>query len=174
MGTLKKAALILLILCSCVGCDQVTKSVARNHLVSSSPIYLMEGVFRLQFSENAGAFMSLGRGLPESVRFWLLIICVGVALTGMLQFVLFSREMDRFSVTAAALIIGGGFSNLLDRLYNDGLVVDFLNAGIGPVRTGIFNLADVAIMAGSGMLVYWSLFVKKPRRSAGPITDRSE
>jgi signal peptidase II len=82
----------------------------------------------------------------------------------MLQFVLFSREMDRFSVVAAALIIGGGFSNLLDRLYNDGLVVDFMNAGIGPVRTGIFNLADVAIMAGSGMLVTWSLFVKKLER----------
>jgi signal peptidase II len=161
MRTLKKAALIVLILCSCVGCDQVTKSVARNHLASSSPIHLMEGMFRLQYSENPGAFMSLGMGLPDSVRFWLLIICVGVALTGMLQFVLFSREMDRFSVIAASLIIGGGFSNLLDRLYNDGLVVDFMNAGVGSVRTGIFNLADVAIMAGSGMLVYWSLFVKK-------------
>jgi signal peptidase II len=124
----------------------------------------MEGVFRLQYSENAGAFMSLGMDLSDSVRFWLLIIGVGVALTGMLQFVLFSREMDRFSVVAASLIIGGGFSNLLDRLYNDGLVVDFMNAGIGPVRTGIFNLADVAIMAGSGMLVYWSLFVKKLER----------
>jgi len=164
MGTLKKAALIALILCSCVGCDQVTKSVARNHLASSSPITLMAGVFRLQFSENAGGFMSLGRGLPGSVRFWLLIIGVGVALTGMLQFVLFSREMDRFSVIAASLIVGGGFSNLLDRLYNDGLVVDFLNAGIGHVRTGIFNLADVAIMVGSGMLVYWSLFVIKLKR----------
>ena len=124
----------------------------------------MAGVFRLQFSENAGGFMSLGRGLPGSVRFWLLIIGVGVALTGMLQFVLFSREMDRFSVIAASLIVGGGFSNLLDRLYNDGLVVDFLNAGIGHVRTGIFNLADVAIMVGSGMLVYWSLFVIKLKR----------
>jgi len=134
----------------------------------------MEGVFRLQYSENPGAFMSLGMGLPDSVRFWLLIIGVGVALTGMLQFVLFSREMDRFSVMAASLIIGGGFSNLLDRLYNDGLVADFMNAGIGHVRTGIFNLADVAIMVGSGMLVYWSLFVTKPRRSTGPIADQSE
>lgn len=172
MRILKKAALIVLILCSCVGCDQVTKSVARNHLASSNPITLMEGVFRLQYSENPGAFMSLGMGLPDSVRFWLLVICVGVALTGMLQFVLFSREMDRFSVIAASLIIGGGFSNLLDRLYNDGLVVDFMNAGVGNVRTGIFNLADVAIMAGSGMLVTWSLFVKKP--SAELKTGRGE
>jgi len=164
MGTLKKAALVVLILCSCVGCDQVTKSMARNHLASSSPITLMEDVFRLQYSENPGAFMSLGMGLPDSARFWLLIICVGVALTGMLQFVLFSREMDRLSVIAASLIIGGGFSNLLDRLYNAGLVVDFMNAGVGSVRTGIFNLADVAIMVGSGMLVTWSLLVKKLKR----------
>jgi len=34
-----------------------------------------------------------------------------------------------------------------------GTVIDFLNIGIGPWRTGIFNIADVAIMAGTVLLV---------------------
>ena len=34
-----------------------------------------------------------------------------------------------------------------------GFVVDFLNVGVGPVRTGIFNVADVAIMAGAALML---------------------
>ncbi|HEY9518344.1 MAG TPA: signal peptidase II, partial [Gemmatimonadales bacterium] len=45
------------------------------------------------------------------------------------------------------LILGAGLSNLWDRLLR-GRVIDFLNVGIGPLRTGIFNLADVALMLG--------------------------
>ena len=47
------------------------------------------------------------------------------------------------------LFLAGGLSNLTDRIAI-GSVIDFLNVGIGPLRTGIFNVADVAIMARSG------------------------
>jgi signal peptidase II len=50
-----------------------------------------------------------------------------------------------------ALFIAGGTSNLLDRI-TYGMVIDFMNVGIGPLRTGIFNVADMAIMLGAGML----------------------
>ena len=55
-------------------------------------------------------------------------------------------------------MIGGGFSNLIDRLLNDGAVVDFVSVGVGNLRTGIFNLADGAIMLGAGILLAWGLF----------------
>jgi len=50
------------------------------------------------------------------------------------------------------LFLAGGASNLVDRIAM-GTVIDFLNIGFGPVRTGIFNVADVAIMAGIGLLL---------------------
>jgi signal peptidase II len=53
---------------------------------------------------------------------------------------------------ALAFIAGGGISNLIDRLIYGGLVTDFLNVGIGPFRTGIFNVADMAILAGALLL----------------------
>jgi signal peptidase II len=46
-----------------------------------------------------------------------------------------------------ALVCSGGVSNLIDRLAH-GTVIDFLNVGLGPVRTGIFNVADMAVLAG--------------------------
>jgi signal peptidase II len=156
-----KAVLISLILCSCVGCDQLVKTAAQVHLPSSHPVYLLGDLFRFQYSKNTGAFMGLGAGLPSTVRFWSLTISVGIVLAGMLGFVCASREISHpLSILGVSLLLGGGFSNLLDRLFNDGAVVDFVSMGVGNLRTGVFNLADVAIMAGAGMLLAWSLFFR--------------
>jgi signal peptidase II len=62
---------------------------------------------------------------------------------------------------SVALIVGGGVSNLVDRLRYGGYVVDFLNVGIGPVRTGIFNVADMAIMVGVVLWAFSDKFWKK-------------
>jgi signal peptidase II len=49
------------------------------------------------------------------------------------------------------LFVAGGASNLIDRILQ-GRVVDFLNVGVGTLRTGVFNVADVAIMAGAALV----------------------
>jgi signal peptidase II len=162
MKPVKKAIIITLILFSCVGCDQVTKAIARNNLSTAQPIYLMGDLFRFQYMENTGAFLGLGAELPDAVRFWALIVFVGIVLIGMLGFVWTSQEMSLMGIIGALLIIGGGFGNLLDRLLRDGAVVDFMNIGIGKVRTGVFNLADLAIMIGLGMMLVWGAFSKNP------------
>jgi signal peptidase II len=64
------------------------------------------------------------------------------------------------SILGVSLIIGGGFGNLLDRMLHRGAVVDFMNMGVGNLRTGIFNLADVAIVIGAGTLLAWGLFFR--------------
>jgi signal peptidase II len=58
---------------------------------------------------------------------------------------------------------------LIDRLIYDGRVTDFLNVGIGPLRTGIFNLADMAILAGALLLVLKTGAASTPR-SMPPAT----
>jgi signal peptidase II len=51
-------------------------------------------------------------------------------------------------IAALGLIVGGGLANWLDRLLHDDAVTDYVSLGFGPLRTGIFNLADVGIVAG--------------------------
>jgi signal peptidase II len=65
-----------------------------------------------------------------------------------------SKAVDRIGVTALALIFAGGTSNLGDRIVYGGYVVDFVQMGIGPLRTGVFNIADMAIMAGAFLLLF--------------------
>ena len=51
------------------------------------------------------------------------------------------------------MFAAGGASNWIDRVMH-GSVIDFMNVGIGPFRTGIFNVADMAIMLGTGIVVF--------------------
>ena len=161
-----RIAVILLTLLGCVGCDQVTKLIARDHLAPDVRVSLLNDVVRLQYAENSGAFLSLGEGLPEVVRHTVFILGGLVFVVVALVWALRARNMSRARVVGAALMCGGALGNVIDRLAYDGRVVDFLNVGIGPVRTGIFNVADMALMLGVGLLMYRSA---RTRESKFPV-----
>lgn len=148
MRTSKRLLLIFTLLISCVGCDQASKSVAKTYLSETDAISFVGESVRLQLAKNYGAFLSLGDSLPASWRSGLLLGGVSLVLVCLIAYSLVATALTPFSVSAIALAVGGGLSNLIDRLQYGGYVVDFINLGFGPLRTGIFNLADVAIMAG--------------------------
>ena len=150
---LKRIVLVMAMLISCVGCDQTSKSVAKTYLSETQAVSYVGGSVRLQIAKNYGAFLGLGTSLPRAQRNALFSAGVGVLLAGLLAYCLTLSPNNRFTVPSLGLIIGGGTSNLIDRLLYDGYVVDFLNVGIGSVRTGIFNLADVFIMVGVLLLL---------------------
>jgi len=144
----KRLVLILFVLVSCVGCDQTTKSFAQSYLPHAEAWSYMGDTVRLQIAHNHGAFLSLGASLPEFWRLALFAVSVGALLLGLLTYVLLAKNIHSHVIVACALFFAGGISNLTDRLLYGGYVVDFINLGIGPLRTGIFNVADVFISAG--------------------------
>jgi signal peptidase II len=132
----------------CVGCDQVTKNIARRSLANSEPIIFLNNIFRLQYVENPGAFLSLGAGSPEQIRFWIFTFFTGLFLAGMLVYLLFSSNISKDKMISLSLVVGGGVGNLIDRIFNEGRVIDFMNIGIGSLRTGVFNVADILLSFG--------------------------
>jgi signal peptidase II len=156
MRTLQRIAVVTLTLLCCVGCDQMSKSAARVLLASGDAQSFLGDSLRLQLVENPGSFLSLGASLPEHFRFALFTAAVAALLIGLVAASLFARRLQPWRVVALALVAGGGISNLIDRLLYNGRVTDFLNVGIGGVRTGIFNVADMAIMAGA-LLLLWKM-----------------
>lgn len=144
----------MLVLFACVGCDQSTKYEARHLLEGQGVQHFAGDTLRLVYSENTGAFLGLGSGLPEQMRMMVFSILVGLFLLAFLIYVIKSDAFSKPGVVASALIIGGGFSNLIDRIVHNGVVIDFLNMGIGSLRTGIFNVADMAIMLGAFLLLF--------------------
>lgn len=145
-----RTAFILFILFLTVGCDQLTKFIAEKYLDHAPASDYLGGFFRLELVQNPGAFLSLGAKLSDSMRFWILTVAVAFSLVAIA--VLLTRKRSTLTFTTGfSLVLGGGIGNLIDRIEH-GSVTDFLNIGIGSLRTGIFNIADVAIMVGIGFV----------------------
>jgi len=140
------------ILLAGIGGDQLSKWLAWRQLASSAPLSFFHDTLRLAYVENSGGFLGLLGDLPEGLRFLLLTCGVAVAVLPGIVYVMWSTSLQRATAVAALLVLGGGLSNLIDRLVHDGRVIDFLNIGVGGFRTGIFNLADVGILGGSFVL----------------------
>ena len=153
MKTSSRALLIFSVLAASIGGDQATKRLAQSRLQSLPGYTFLNDTFRLQYAENRGAFLSLGSTLPTIARFWLLTVIVGVLLAAILVYAALNRKLTALQISGYALIVGGGVSNWVDRALKDGAVVDFMNMGIGRLRTGVFNVADLAIMGGIGVLL---------------------
>jgi signal peptidase II len=158
---MKKIALILILLFFCVGCDQGSKYTAGYFLKGQAVHSFWGDVLRLGYVENRGGFLSLGAGMPDHMRFVLFVVLVSVFLAALLIWTVLNDDLHWSRAAASTLIISGGLGNLIDRIVNHGAVIDFMNVGIGSIRTGIFNMADIAIAAGLLMLAV--SLSRKPR-----------
>ena len=132
--------------------DQLTKALFKQILTPGEVVSFFAGSLLVLPTYNHGAFLSLGADMSDATRDIVFIYGVLAILVGLLVWLWRSARMGRVEVIAIACILGGGLSNLLDRCVYHGRVFDFLNMGIGQVRTGIFNVADVGIMVGVGLL----------------------
>ena len=149
MQRIHRLGLVVLILIACTSCDQMTKSIAKESLAPSSPISLLNDSIRIEYIENPGAILGLGANLPREVRVLFAIVFVSIILAFTLVFAVNTHRFSLIQLVGISLVAAGGLGNLLDRLFNDGAVIDFVRLGIGPLQTGIFNFADVAIMGGA-------------------------
>ncbi len=157
---LKRICVLLIMLVSCVGCDQVSKKAATQWLFGEPVRSYLGDSFRLLYAENTGAFLGMGSDWPDFVRYGLFTVmstlAVGAALAWVVHRLIKTGSFRPHGQTVgAALLAAGGIGNLIDRVLRDGAVIDFMNMGIGSLRTGIFNVADVQIMLGLALFAFW-------------------
>ena len=155
----RRWCLVLLLGAGTIGFDRVTKHFAVQKLAGLSTQSYFADTLRLGYAENTGGFLSLGADLPAPVR-TLFTSATGVLLA-LLIATAWRNGWHRWRTVALSLFVAGGLSNWIDRLAS-GRVVDFLNVGLGSLRSGIFNVADVAILAGVALLLVAE--IKTPRR----------
>ncbi len=162
-----RAAIISLVLFFSIGCDQVTKIGARKYLQDRETMSFLGDTFRLTYVENHGAFLGLGSTLPELARTIIFTVFVTGFLIALLVWVIRTPSLTKLSLVSLSLLAGGGIGNVIDRLIQNGGVTDFMNMGIGPVRTGIFNVADVWIVIGAALLFFSKDFRDGPKEEEG-------
>jgi signal peptidase II len=162
--TRRRTLLFAAIVALCVSCDHATKEVATRTLEPGAGVSLLGDALRLELVQNPGAFLSVGSFLPAGVRRLLFLGLVPAGLALFCALAVASGFASGSSLVGLGLLAGGGVANWLDRLANGGAVTDFVSFGLGPLRTGIFNAADVCIVAGVAWLLAAAL--RRPERAA--------
>jgi len=153
LRTNARSVLVFALMLLTIGCDRVTKHMALTLAGLPGQSFLSDTI-RLQYAENQGGFLSMGADWPPAVRVAVFAIATFVGLTWLAMWA-FRGRWSSWAMAGAALCLAGGSSNWIDRVIR-GNVIDFMNVGLGPVRTGIFNVADVALMVG-GVLLFVSV-----------------
>ncbi len=122
--------------------DQISKVWVTGSMEVGESLTILGSFFRLTYVQNPGGVFGLTLG---GAGFHLLLSGVALILVGVLLWR--AAGDDRGSVTGLALVLGGAIGNLADRV-RFGLVIDFLDFGIGAVRWWVFNLADFSVTTG--------------------------
>ncbi len=129
--------------------DQLTKWMVVSNMELHESIHLIKfgdtQVLNLSYYLNDGSAFSMFEGQTT-----MLIVVTCVMMTAMLVAMLIGKVKRTPYILAFSLVIGGGVGNLIDRLFNDGQVVDFIDVRI--INFAIFNFADICAVCGGIML----------------------
>ena len=148
--------------------DQLIKQWAIEVLKPAVSIDIIPGVLSLYYHENFGAAWGILQG-----QRWLLLVVTGVILLGLLFALVTKRIRGPLLQTAVALILAGGVGNLIDRAFHPGgFVVDYIY--FEPINFPIFNLADICVCIGTGLLALYILFVEGKDQGAPESPETGE
>jgi len=130
-----------------VALDQASKALALKFLEPGHPLEIIDGFFRLTLTFNDGGAFGLFQGFGS----WITLLAAGVSL-GILAVLLWGPP-HRLAMTVGLIgITGGALGNLTDRLTH-GAVIDFLEFRWRDLSWPVFNLADTAIVIGTGLVL---------------------
>lgn len=152
----KKIRIYLLTSILLIILDQLSKEWARRTLKGKESISYLGDFFRWDYAENTGAFLGMGAEVSDTISLFVFTLIPVLFLLFMAYYNL--KNIEQYSIfinICFAGILAGGIGNIIDRIVFDRHVTDFMNMGIGGLRTGIFNAADVYITAGVIALLFF-------------------
>ena len=155
-----RIVLILLVITVNIGCDQFSKKMVKRAVLPYETIHVLNDHLTVTRVENSGAFLSAGDSMSKaSKQIFLTLIPIVAMVLGL--FYLFLKPVSGNMLIGLCFVIGGGVGNLFDRILY-GSVTDFLYLRFGIFQTGIFNMADVSIMAGL-FIILLQVFTRRDR-----------
>ena len=143
--------------------DRLSKWIVETYVSAMDTLHVIPGFFDIVHSENRGVAFGLFNDSTSEWRTTLLIVLSLAAVVFVSSMLWRPEKLDRWSFWGLALILGGAAGNVFDRIMW-GRVTDFLDFYLGSYHWHTFNIADSAIVIGSGFLLL-DLFRPKKREA---------
>lgn len=136
-----------------IGADQLIKYFVETNMAVGETIPCISWLVQWTRVENRGASFGIFQGMT-----WF-FVAVTLLMTGLLVFICAKRYIKHpLGVCSVALLVSGGIGNLIDRVFKDGAVTDYID--ITPLfEFPVFNLADCCITVGTVLLCVYILFM---------------
>ena len=138
---------LIAIIIGIVGLDQLTKWLAVIYLQGEPSFPLWKDVLHFTYVENPG----MAFGMMQNNR-WVFMVFSTVAIVGLAVYLFRFRPESRWMQVSLAMIIGGGFGNMIDRVVL-GYVIDFIDFTL--IDFAVFNVADSFVCVGAGMMIVY-------------------
>jgi signal peptidase II len=140
--------------------DQVLKFFSRSNFKYSESFSLIDGLLNFVYLENRGAAF----GIFKNAR-WFFVVLNTIMLVVFVVFV-FKKALNSIILSlSTALVVGGGVSNLIDRICF-GYVIDYLELSFFPP---VCNFADYCISVGAVLFIIYFLFSRNKLVAKGII-----
>jgi signal peptidase II len=155
--------------------DQTTKAWAVRRLRLGNDVNVIPGFLNFAYAENPGVAFSMLDDHGSAGRWGLSVVAL-IAATLVIYFFWRTPRSDDRIMGALALLLAGIIGNVVDRL-RLGFVVDFIDVQFGSWHYPTFNVADMAIVAGAGLLII-DMFLSKRKQQAeiqpvGSVPDKT-
>ncbi|MBD5130135.1 MAG: signal peptidase II [Ruminococcaceae bacterium] len=163
----------LLIAALLVGVDRLTKYIVSSNMELEEAIHIIKfgdtEVLNIYYCLNNGAAFSQLKGHKT-----FLIAVTSVVIAGLLIMMIFKKVKRPLYVAAFGLMLSGGVGNLLDRIFNNGLVVDFIDFRL--INFPIFNVADICAVCGAALLLLASITdeIRKKKEKTSELPSDNE
>lgn len=130
--------------------DRFTKYLVGSYMELNETINLIKfgdtEVLNFYYCLNTGAAFSKFSGQRV-----LLIIFTSAVIIGLLILMAIGKVKRPIHIAAVSLVISGGIGNLIDRVFNKGQVIDFIDVRL--INFAIFNVADICAVVGAGLVL---------------------
>jgi signal peptidase II len=145
--------------------DRLSKWMVESNVSAMDTVRVIPGLFNIVHSENRGMAFGILNDSTNEWRTTLLIVLSAAAVVFVAAMLWNARRLDRYSFCGLTLILGGAAGNVFDRVAW-GRVTDFLDFYIGEYHWHTFNVADSAIVIGSGLLL---IDLLRPKKQAANV-----
>lgn len=157
MGYLATAGAVFMI-------DQTTKAWAARYLRFSGDREIIPDLLNFAYAQNTGVAFSMLDDHGDAGRWGLSVVASIAAVLVLFYFWRVPKTHDRL-LGALALLLAGIVGNLTDRI-RLGFVIDFIQVHYKDWYYPIFNVADIAVCVGAGLLIIDMFFAKKEEKKA--------
>ncbi len=140
--------------------DQITKYLVSTNMEIGETITVdfIKRILDFHYIQNDGGAWGMMGG-----KTWILLTVTSVIMVVLVVFMIKNIKGSKLFFWAGALIVSGGIGNMIDRVFNDGKVVDFLRFTF--IDFPVFNIADCAVCIGAGLLIlYFTLDIIKEQK----------